>query len=85
MPLEIAFLRAQNWSRLKPYYQSTIILPSRATAFLCEQGKNRDASLLSETLQNEMHACKTREDKKIQAWSASRKRSERDRNEIQIA
>ena len=31
-----------------------------ATAFLCEQGKNRDAPLLSETLQNKIHACKTR-------------------------
>ena len=31
-----------------------------ATAFLCEQGKNRDAPLLSETLQKEIHACKTR-------------------------
>ena len=24
MPLKIAFLRPPNWSRLKPYYQSTI-------------------------------------------------------------
>ena len=24
MPLKILFLRPQNWSRLKPYYQSTI-------------------------------------------------------------
>ena len=31
-----------------------------ATAFLCEQDKNRDAPLLSETSQNEIHACKTR-------------------------
>ena len=52
--------------------------------FLCEQGKNRDASTLSETLQNEMHACKTKSDKKSKAWSASKMRSERDRNEIRM-
>ena len=45
---------------------------------------NIDAPLLSETLQNEMHACKRDQIKKSKAWSTSRTRSERDRNEMQI-
>ena len=31
-----------------------------SNGIVCEQGKNRDAPLLSEMLQNEMHACKAR-------------------------
>ena len=33
-------------------------------------------------LKNKIHACKTRQDIKSKAWSASRTRSERDQNEI---
>ena len=49
-----------------------------SNGILCEQGKNRDASLLSETLQNEIHACKTREDKNPRHGQ----HPERDQNEI---
>ena len=57
---------------------------AKATAFLCEQGKNRDAPLLSETLQNKIHACKTRSAWKIQGMvsiqNEIRTRSERATN-----
>ena len=46
--------------QLQLHYLIVFKLNMWATAFLFEQGKNRDAPLLSETLQNEMHVCETR-------------------------
>ena len=78
--VEIAwvFLAVVLWQDPIEWRDPSGPLNTWATAFLIEQGTNIQSPLSSETLQNEIYACKTRSDTKSKAWSVSRTRSERD-------
>ena len=85
-PICIAILLGKSWWLWSPECSPSFASPEQRH-FLCEQGKIRDAPLLSETLQTRYTPVKRdriSNFQKSKAWSASRTRSERDRNEIQI-